>query len=226
LLAEGNAMLELGRLKDAIDLFTRSLTTYTFTGEMRGIILCRMNIGLCQVRLGFMEEAFLDFERLEHELENLQTPRLQAFLFLYHGMAHEAAGNFAAARRYYERALQARRESGLTAMSGDDLAGVLRASIGQGEGIEPALEALQTWWRTNDPRALEDPLLVMYSLVQAYEVLGNERLMNITLNEGARFFLDRANQIQNPAIREVYLRGKVSGKLLLAKAKEAGLVQL
>ncbi len=226
LLAEGNAMLELGRLKDAIDLYTRSLDTYTFTGEMRGIILCRMNIGLCQVRLGFLDEAFEDFQKLEVELEDLQTPRLQAFLFLYHGMGHEAAGNYATARRYYERALQARRESGLTAMSGDDLAGVLRASIGQNQGIEEALEALQTWWRTNDPRALEDPLLVMYSLVQAYEVLGNERLMNITLNEGARFFLDRANQIQNPAIREVYLRGKVSGRLLLAKAKEAGLVQL
>ena len=226
LLAEGNAMVELGRLKDAIDLYSRSLTTFTFTGEMRGIILCRMNIALCHTRLGFLDRAFADFEQLQREMKELQTPRLQAFLFLYHGMTFEAAGDFESAKALFRRALTTRKESGLTAMAGDDLAGILRASIGQQQDVEPSLEALQLWWRSNDPRALEDPLLVMHSLVRAYEVLGNDRLMNITLTEGARFFLERANQIQNPAIREMYLRGNTSGKLLLNKAKEAGLVQL
>src|SRR5699024_8573055 len=58
LLAEGNAMMELGRLKDAIDLFSRSLSIYSFTGEMRGIILCRMNIALCHSELEFLDRAF------------------------------------------------------------------------------------------------------------------------------------------------------------------------
>ncbi len=226
LLAEGNAMVELGRLKDAIDLYSRSLTTFTFTGEMRGIILCRMNIALCHTRLGFLDTAFADLDQLQREMKELQTPRLQAFLFLYHGMTYEAAKDYDSAKALYQRALATRRESGLTAMSGDDLAGILRASIGQGQDVESSLDAMQSWWRKNDPRALEDPLLVMYSLVRAYEVLGNDRLMNITLNEGARFFLERANQIQNPAIKEMYLRGNSSGKLLLNRAKEAGLVQL
>lgn len=226
LLAEGNAMMELGRMKDAIDLYTRSLSTFTFTGEVRGIILCRMNIALCHARLGFLDRAFEDFDQLEAELDQLQTPRLQAYLLLYHGMAFELNKEYDKARDYYRRALRTRKDSGLVAMSGDDLAGILRASIGLNVGVQEALDELQSWWRTNDLRALEDPILVMYTLVQAYDVLGNDRLKNISLNEGARFFLDRANQIQNPAIREVYMRGKQSGRLLLAKAKEAGLVQM
>ncbi len=226
LLAEGNAMVELGRLKDAIDLYSRSLTTFSFTGEMRGILLCRMNIALCHMRLGFLDRAFADFEQLQREMNDLQTPRLQAFLYLYHGMTYEAAGEFETAKTMFKRAHATRRESGLMAMAGDDLAGSLRASVGLGQDIETHLDAMQTWWRKNDPRALEDPLLVMHSLVKAYEVLGNNRLMTITLNEGARFFLERANQIQNPAIREMYLRGNQSGRLLLNRAKEAGLVQL
>ena len=226
LLAEGNAMMELGRLKDAIDLFSRSLSIYSFTGEMRGIILCRMNIALCHSELEFLDRAFADYEQLQKELTDLQTPRLHAYLYLYHGMAYEAAGDYVAARKHYELALATRKESGLLAMAGDDLAGMLRSAIGQGEGIQESLDALQAWWRANDPRALENPLLAMYSLVRAYEVLGNERLMTLTLNEGARFFLERANQIQNPAIREMYLRGHKSGKTLLNKAKEAGLVQM
>lgn len=226
LLAEGNALMELGRLKDAIDLFSRSLSIYSFTGEMRGIILCRMNIALCHSQLGFQERAFADFEQLQVELTELQTPRLHAYLLLYHGMAYEKIGEFAKARDLYERALATRKESGLTAMSGDDLSGILRAAIGLKENIQESLDALQAWWRNNDPRALENPLLAMHSLVMAYEELGNTRLMTITLNEGARFFLDRANSIQNPAIREMYLRGNTSGKRLLTKAKEAGLVQL
>ena len=226
LLAEGNALMELGRLKDAIDLYSRSLGIYSFTGEMRGIMLCRMNIALCHTELGFFDRAFADFEQLQSELLELQTPRLHAYLYNYHGLTFEAYGDYAKAREHFELALATRKESGLLAMAGDDLSGVLRSAIGQNENIQESLDALQAWWRANDPRALEDPLLAMYSLVRAYEVLGNDRLMTLTLNEGARFFLDRANKIQNPAIREMYLRGNRSGKHLLTKAKEAGLVQL
>lgn len=225
LLAEGNALLDLGRYQDAIDVYTRSRNTYTFTGEMRGIVLCRMNIALSHVYLGDVDTALAQFEELQIELSQLQTPRLQAFVWLYQGKAFEAKGDFDNARYHFQQAYKTRRESGLDAMAGDDLAGILRAAIGLEQEVEEHLDALQTWWRTNDPRALEDPLLALLSLVGAYEHIGNKRLMVMTLNEGTRMFLDRADQIQNPAIREMYLRGNRSGSELLAKAQEAGLVE-
>lgn len=225
LLAEGNALLDLGRYQDAIDTYTRSLNTYTFTGEMRGIILCRMNIALSHVYLGKVDSAISQFEELQAELSRLQTPRLQAFVWLYQGKAFEAKGEFQSAFFHYQQAYETRRQSGLDAMAGDDLAGILRSAIGIDEDVDVHLDALQTWWRTNDPRALEDPLLAMLSLVDAYDHIGNHRLKTITLNEGARMFLDRADQIQNPAIREMYLRGNRSGSVLLGRAQEAGLVE-
>lgn len=225
LLAEGNALMDLGRYQDAIDTYTRSLNTYSFTGEMRGIILCRMNIALCNVYLGNIDFAIERFEELQEELSRLQTPRLQAFVWLYQGKALEAKGDFEGAMYHFQQALTTRRDSGLAAMAGDDLAGILRAAIGLNQDVEMHLEALQSWWRTNDPRALEDPLLAMLSLVDAYEKLGHHRLMTMTLNDGAKMFLDRADQIQNPAIRDMYLRGNRSGCVLLARAQEAGLVE-
>lgn len=110
-------------------------------------------------------------------------------------------------------------------MTGDDLAGILRAAIGLDRDVEEHLTALQSWWRINDPRALEDPLLAILSLVSGYEKMGHQRLMTMTLNQGARMFLDRADQIQNPAIRDMYLRGNRSGSVLLERAQEAGLVE-
>lgn len=225
LLAEGNALLDLGRYQDAIDTYSRSLATYTFTGEMRGIILCRMNIALCQVFLGNIDTALVQFDHLQIDLSRLQTPRLQAFVWLYQGKAYEAASDYRNAMYHFQQALVTRRESGLDAMAGDDLAGILRAAIALDEEVEAHLDNLQYWWRANDPRALEDPLLAMLSLVNAYEKLGYDRLMSMTLNQGARMFLDRAEQIQNPAIREMYLRGNRSGKVLLQRAQEAGLVE-
>lgn len=225
LLAEGNALLDLGRFQDAIDVYERSLATYSFNGEVRGIMLCRMNIALSHVHLGHHEYAVELFQDIQKELSRLQTPRLQAFVWLYQGKAYEAMGEFAKAKKHYQKAYETRRESGLDAMAGDDLAGVLRAAIGLGEGIEEHLNALQSWWRNNDPRALEDPLLALLSLVDGYEKLGNERLRTITLNEGAKMFLNRADQIQNPAIRDMYLRGNCSGNALMERAQEAGLVE-
>lgn len=225
LLAEGNALLDLGRYDDAIDAYERALSNYSFNGEVRGIMLCRMNIAMSHVYLGNLDHAEQLFEGIQVELERLQTPRLQAFVWLYQGKTFEAKKDFARAKYHYQQAYYTRRESGLDAMAGDDLAGVLRGAIGIGEGVEQALEALQTWWRINDPRALEDPLLAMLSLVRGYEYLGNTRLMTITLNEGARMFLDRADQIQNPAIREMYLRGNRAGSALLELAQDAGLVE-
>lgn len=225
LLAEGNALLDLGRYQDAIDTFTRSLDTYIFTGEVRGIVLCRMNIALCHVFLGNLDYAIARFEELQIELSRLQTPRLQAFVWLYQGKALEAKGDFSAAMYHYQQALTTRRDSGLDAMAGDDLAGILRAATGLNQDVETHLEALQEWWRANDPRALEDPLLAMLSLVYAYEKLGQLQLMTTTLNDGAKMFLERADQIQNPAIRETYLRGHRSGSILLSQAQEAGLVE-
>ncbi len=225
LLAEGNALLELGRYQDAIDTYQRSLATYTFTGEMRGVILCRMNIALCQVYLGNIDYALVQFDHLQLDLSRLQTPRLQAFVWLYQGKAYEAANDYRNAMYHYQQALITRRESGLDAMAGDDLAGILRSAIELDEEVEAHLDNLQYWWRTNDPRALEDPLLAMLSLMNAYDKLGYDRLMTMTLNQGARMFLDRADQIQNPAIREMYLRGNRSGKILLHRAQEAGLVE-
>ena len=225
LLAEGNALLDLGRYQDAIDVYKRSLDTYTFTGEVRGIALCRMNIALSQAYLGHLDTAIAQFDELQVELSRLQTPRLQAFVWLYQGKAYEAKEDFEQAKYHYQQAYKTRKESGLDAMAGDDLAGILRAAVGLNQDIEEHLDALQTWWRTNDPRALEDPLLAIYSLVNAYDKLGNHRLMAMSLNEGVRMFIDRADQIQNPAIREMYLRGNRSGSKLLARAQEAGLVE-
>ena len=225
LLAEGNALLDLGRHQDAVDVYTRSLKNYSHTGEVRGMMLCRMNIAYSHMLMGNLEFALDRFDELNDELERLQTPRLQAFVYLYRGRTFEAMGRFADARREYQLAYRTRRGSGLTAMAGDELSGVLRAAMGLGEEIEEHLENLQEWWRLNDPRALEDPLLALLSLVEAYEILGNERLKTITLNEGTRMFLERANQIQNPAIRDMYLRGNPSGSALLQRAQEAGLAE-
>lgn len=225
LLAEGNALLELGRFQDAINTYQRSLETYRYTGEERGILLCRMNIALSMVYLGKVNEALLNFEQLQRELSRLQTPRLHAFVWLYQGKAHEADGNYRDAMYSYQQALITRRQSGLDAMAGDDLAGILRCAVALDEEIEDHLENLQYWWRTNDPRALEDPILAMLSLVSAYEKMGHTRLTTMTLNQGARMFLDRADEIQNPAIRDMYLKGNRSGKVLLQKAQEAGLVE-
>lgn len=225
LLAEGNALLDLGRYQDAINTYQRSLATYRYTGEVRGILLCRMNIALSMVYLGKIDEALLYFEELQRELSRLQTPRLQAFVWLYQGKAHEENGNYRDAMYSYQQALITRRQSGLDAMAGDDLAGILRCAVAMDEEIEDHLENLQYWWRTNDPRALEDPILAMLSLVSAYEKMGHDRLKTMTLNQGARMFLDRAEQIQNPAIRDMYMRGNRYGKILLRKAQEAGLVE-
>lgn len=225
LLAEGNALLELGRHQDAIDAYERSLANYSFNGEVRGIMLCRMNIALSHVHLGNLGHAEDLFEEIQGELERLQTPRLQAFVWLYQGKSFEAKNDFAQAKYHFQQAYNTRRESGLNAMAGDDLAGVLRAAIGLDQDVETHLRELQSWWRIHDPRALEDPLLAILSLVNGYEHLGHQRLMTMTLNEGARMFLDRADQIQNPAIREMYLRGNKAGSALLERAQEAGLVE-
>lgn len=225
LLAEGNALLDLGRYQDAIDVYERSLANYAFNGEVRGMMLCRMNIALVNVYLGNLDEAEALFNDIQAELERLQTPRLQAFVWLYQGKNYEAKKDFAQAKYHYQQAYKTRRESGLDAMAGDDLAGILRAAIGLKKDVETHLRELQSWWRNHDPRALEDPLLAILSLVRGYEFLGHERLMTMTLNEGAKMFLDRADQIQNPAIREMYLKGNQSGSALLERAQEAGLVE-
>lgn len=225
LLAEGNALLDLGRNQDAIDVYTRARDTYIFTGEVRGIMLCRMNIALGHVYLGNVAWALEQFDQLQSELSRLQTPRLQAFVWLYHGKAHEAAGDYASAREHYSQAFKTRKESGLDAMAGDDLAGILRTAVGLGGDIEISLNELETWWETNDPRALEDPLLAILSLVDAYEAIGDHQMMTLTLDQGAKMLQDRADQIQNPAIREMYLRGNRAGSSLLARAQEAGLAE-
>ena len=225
LLAEGNALLDLGRYQDAINVYERSLSTYSFNGEVRGIMLCRMNIALCHMYIGNLEHASELFAELQVELARLQTPRLQAFVWLYQGKTYEAQGDYERALAHYQQAYKTRRESGLDAMAGDDLAGALRASIGLDQDVEEHMNSLQSWWRINNPRALEDPLLAILSLVNAYQKLGYQRQMTLTLNEGARMFLDRADQIQNPAIREMYLRGNRAGSILLERAQEAGLVE-
>lgn len=225
LLAEGNALLELGRYGDAVDVFRRSLATYSYTGEMRGILLSRMNIGMANTRLGNLEAARAEFDALLEEMEPLHTPRLVAFVCFYKGVALEQSGEYAEAMEWFKRAFQTRQESGLDAMIGDDLGGILRCAVQLDSDVEYHLNQLQQWWRTNDPRALEDPLNALMALVVAYEKLGNDRLMRMTLAEGANMHLQRAEQIEHPHIRTTYLRGNATGVLLLERAKEAGLIQ-
>ena len=143
------------------------------------------------------------------------------------GAAREAPdgpGEHEAVVKAYDDALRLRRELGQNALVVDDLAGLARVAVAQGQRGR-ALELVNeivTWLEANGSGGIDDPLqayLTCYRILRSTAdgdapAMGRARAILSTAHAD---LLKQADRVRDPALRRSFLEGVAANREILAE---------
>ncbi len=156
-------------------------------------------------------------------LQDIGDQRSAAYGLSHLGWIMMGSNDHDAAQDFYSQALQARRKLGQEMLAMDDLAGLARVALAQGNVTEARarVEEILAWLTANSPDGIEFPVmvyLICYQVLQAaagndMEALARARAV---LQEGYKLLQERANRIQDEALRRQFLEKVPFNRDLLA----------
>ncbi len=141
----------------------------------------------------------------------------------HRGLILSELGDLPGAEDAFRQALRLRRDLSQTAAAVDDLAGLARVALAQGE-IERAaawVEEILAWLAGHSPDGVEFPVLVYLSCYRVLRAVGDEARARDVLATGCGLLQERAAAIHDPALRVQFLENVPFNRELLAACEGA-----
>jgi len=122
------------------------------------------------------------------------------------------------ARDAFDEALAIRRELGQEVLCLDDLAGLARVALAQGDTSRALahIEEIVAWLAGNSPEGMEFPVLVYLSGYQVLQAAADAERAKAMLEAGYKLLQERANRIQDQMLRNRFLENVPFNRDLLA----------
>ncbi len=220
----GNVYLVLGDYAAARDYHEQALAIRLTIGDRWGEANSLVNLGLIYHGLGEDGTARQHCERALAIQQEIGDRRGAGYSLTYLGHALAGLGDFDAAARTYDDALRLRRELGQNALAMDDLAGLARVALAQGQkgrALELARE-IAAWLEANGSGGIDDPLLayltcyrVLHSTTDGdASALGRARALLSTAHAD---LLAQAERVRDLTLRRSFLEGVAANREILAE---------
>jgi predicted ATPase len=222
-IALANTWLELGDYEHAIARYTAGLArneanTLTHYGN-----LCLLNIALCRIELGQLDDAEATLDQLDDPDRRL-IDRLRAALAFNRGLLADARGDVEAARRRYDASREIRERLGQAPLVIDSLAGLLRGAVATADApaVERLLAEIDTRLARQGTIGVEHAGRLFLAMIDGYRLLDDEATATAWLADAMALLGERADRLADPGHRERYLTRPPAHRRLVDLARTFG----
>jgi adenylate cyclase len=197
----------LGDLPTARDYFQKALALCLALDNRQGESLAANNLGLVLHDLGDHVAAAHYSRRALAIARAIGDKVGQGYSLTALALALEGAEAWSAAHEAYQEALQLRRAIGQTALAIDDLAGLARIAMNQGQGDTAVRysEEILAWIDTHDVFGAEYPLRVYLTCADVLTAVGDYQRAGNILAAADRLVQEQAARISDEATRLAFL---------------------
>jgi tetratricopeptide (TPR) repeat protein len=213
----GNTCFDLGDYAEAHNYLERSLTVAQEIGDRRAEAAGLDTLGLIKTLFGEPASA-AELCKRALELQSAQGNRRgQGYTLNHLGLALAAKADLEAARQAFEQALAIRCDLGQHALACDDLAGLARLALQEGQ-VEQAVaygEEILQEIASHGADGIEFPVLVYLTCGRAFLAAGLAELGGQALRDGYKLLMARAEHIQDEALRRQFLENVPFNRELL-----------
>ena len=237
LVAEANCHGETGNYREALELLAEAAGRCESIAHPRGHLLCLFNSGLYAGESGDLEAATHYLRQAFDMASTRQAVRSMGYTAQYMGYVEEARGNWAQARRQFERACAIRTTQEQPGLLLDSLGGMLRVALAEGNlaEIRSLLGRIQHLALAGDGAGselhkihgrlvtAEHPIRIYLAMLHAAARLGDHAAARQFLEEALLLLQDRARKLGDVAMRESYITAVPAHRELLSLAVEQNL---
>ncbi|HBY94995.1 MAG TPA: hypothetical protein DEP84_13725, partial [Chloroflexi bacterium] len=202
-----NIYYALGDLVTAREYHERARTLFQSLGDRRGEALAAENLGLVLHDLGQDQMARYYCEQALATERLIGDRRGEGYSLNRLGLALEGLGELEAASRAYQEALSLRREIGQAASGVDDLAGLARVALKQGQ-VDQALahvEELLDWMATQGVQGIEYPLRIYLTGADVLTAANRPERAAELLSAAHSLLLEQAAHISDEPTQRAFL---------------------
>jgi predicted ATPase/class 3 adenylate cyclase len=219
----GVTYCDLGDYAAARDYHEQALALRLTIGDRWGQANSLVNLGLIYHGLGDNETARKNCERALAIQREIGDRRGEGYSLTYLGHALAGLGEYEAAAKAYAEALHLRRELGQHGLTMDDLAGLARVALAQGQlgRAQELVREILAWVDANGTGGIEYPLQVYLT---CYQVLRASADGDLSAMDRAREILstahtllqEQAARVRDPGLRRSFLEGVPANRDILA----------
>lgn len=213
----GNVYCDLGDFTTSRDYQNRSLDLRITIGDRWGEAISLTNLGLVHHHLQKNEQARTICEQALAIQQEIGDRSTEGYSLTYLGHALAGLERWAPAAAAYEAALNLRRDLGQASAAIDDLAGLARVALAQGQ-IEPAgayIEEILAWLAEHGTGGIEYPLQVYLTCFQVLQTAPDEpaqkRAAEI-LQTAHTTLMEQAGGISDLALRQSFLQNVAANR--------------
>jgi len=218
----GTVYCDLGDYAAARDYHQQALEIRITIGDRWGEANSLVNLGLVHHGLGENEAAREYCRQALAIQQEIGDRRGEGYSLTYLGHALAELGELQAAARAYREALHLRREMGQSSLAIDDLAGLARIAMAQGDP-QQALEhvrEIMAWIETNGSEGIEYPLQVYMTCYRILDATGGNvpatRRCHAILSKAHTALLEQASEIGDPTLRHKFLENVKANREIMA----------
>jgi class 3 adenylate cyclase/tetratricopeptide (TPR) repeat protein/ribosomal protein L40E len=197
----------LGDLTSSRERYEHALDLYRAIGDRKGEALALKTLGLTLHDLGDRDAAGQYCKRALTIEQAIGDRRGEAYSLTYMALTLEGLGELEEAAIAHREALDLRREIGQFALSIDNLAGLARLEMTQGQAAEALeyVEEILAWLAAHGVDGIEDPLRVYVTAADILNAAGQEGRAAEALAAAQTLMQDRAARISDEADRSAFL---------------------
>jgi tetratricopeptide (TPR) repeat protein len=224
MIALGNCWLDIGLFNDAIATYDSCLDICRRLGNTHRAAICWLNISLASLELGSWERARAALAEV-FALANRLNLRMIGAAHFNLALIEELTGNPEQATAGYEASLRIREQVKQSALQVDCRAGLLRIALVRSDDreVRTLIEWIESYLEQNGLEGIEHPGRLHVTLVDAHGALDNRDLQKLALQRGLDMLQHRANLLQDPRHRHVYLHDVPPHRALQDRARSLGL---
>ncbi|MCA9973635.1 MAG: tetratricopeptide repeat protein [Anaerolineales bacterium] len=198
----------LGDLQRARQEHTQAVQLYQTLGNRYGESLAANNLGLVLRDLGEPEAArayALQALAIDRDIKDRVG---EGYSLTTLGLALEALQAWAEAAQAYEQAIELRRQIGQEGYAIDNLAGLARVALRQGQGETAVAHAqtIQAWIAQHTIHGVEYPLRVYMTLAEILDAHGEAETAAAYLQQAAQHLQEQASHISDAATQQAFLQ--------------------
>ncbi len=203
----GNIYHALGELKIAIRHHKQALTIFKIINDRRGEVVTDQDLCLIFHELGENETAKAHCEQSLFTSRDIGARKNEGYSLTHLGLVLEELDKLGDAFKFYTDALHLRREIGQSAQAIDDLAGLARVALAQGQKNEALAYAKEilTWIEAHGIAGIEYPLRVYLTCAEVLNAVGETARAADVIRTSHTLLLEQAAKISDEATRQAFL---------------------
>jgi len=206
----------LGRYAEGLDAFRRAEALFIEMNDVRGQLVCALNIGMTAFLLGDFAEAKVAAQHSLALASEIASPVMQANALANLGAAERELGELAQAIEHMQAGLAIRRSLGQPADLGTDLCDLTLAYL-RAQNLELArrtADELLALEATH--KSMDRPEYIAWVAAQTYRALGDERRARDLLARAYAVLQERAAAIPDEESRTTFLRSRFNREIITA----------